>query len=238
MPASKQDKVLVDCPHCGHQQPEPRAAISTVCKKCRQHIQIQADKKRPAAAPKAAKPVEKPIERRKVVCFECGTELEVALSAESTMCKRCSRHMDLRDYTINSAVSKNFKTRGAFVIESKGYVFNTEIIAGDTVLRGRVLGKIQAERLTIHAGAEIKGTFKTNCLVIPADNVFRWPEVLKLGGAEISGELIANVQADGTVVLKSTAKMFGNIEAKNLVVEEGAVTVGDMKIGASAKTAS
>ena len=37
--------------------------------------------------------------------------------------------MDLRDYTINSAVSKNFKTRGAFVIEPKGYVFNTEIIA-------------------------------------------------------------------------------------------------------------
>ena len=238
MPASKQDKVLVACPHCGHQQPEPRAAISTVCKKCRKHIQIQQDEKKAAAAPKPAKPVEKPIERRKVVCFECGTELEVALNAESTMCKRCSRHMDLRDYRISSAVSKNFKTRGAFVIEPKGYVFNTEIVAGDTVLRGRVLGKIQAERLTIHAGAEIKGTFKTNCLVIPADNVFRWSETLKLGGAEISGELIANLQVDGTIVLKSTAKMFGDIEAKNLVVEDGAIAVGAMKIGALAKPAS
>src|SRR5690349_21447535 len=105
MPARKPDKILVDCPHCGHQQPEPRAAISTVCKKCRKHIQVQASDK-PAAAPRApAKRVEKDVERRKVTCFECGTELEVALAAESTMCKRCSRHVDLRDYTINSAVS-------------------------------------------------------------------------------------------------------------------------------------
>lgn len=231
MPAGKPDKVLVVCPHCGQQQPEPRTAISTVCKKCRKHIQIQQDEKKPAAAPKPAKPVEQPLERRKVVCFECGTQLEVALTAESTMCKRCSRHMDLRDYRINSAVSKNFKTRGAFVIEPKGYVFNTEIIAGNAELKGRLLGKIQAERLTIHAGAEIKGAFKTNCLVIPADNVFRWPETLKLGGAEISGELIANVQVEGTFVLKSTAKMFGDIEAKTLVVEEGAIAVGKMRIG-------
>src|SRR5215510_11219995 len=146
MPATKQDKVLVACPTCGHQQPEPRAAISTVCKKCRKHIQIQQND-RPAAAPRAApRPVEKPIERRKVTCFDCGTELEVALTAESTMCKRCSRHQDLRDYTINSAVSKNFKTRGAFVIEQNRYLFNTEGIVGDAVLKGRLLGKIQADR--------------------------------------------------------------------------------------------
>jgi cytoskeletal protein CcmA (bactofilin family)/DNA-directed RNA polymerase subunit RPC12/RpoP len=231
MPATMQDKVLVACPQCGHQQPEPRAAISTVCKKCRQHIQIQAaDKPAVRAAPKR-RPVEKEIEHRKVTCFECGTELEVALNAESTMCKRCSRHMDLRDYRITSAVSKNFKTRGAFVIEQKGYVFNTDAVVGDAVLKGRLLGKLQAERLTIYTGAEIKGTFKAGTLVIPAENVFRWKETLKLESAEIAGELVADVKAEGTIILKSSARLFGDVEAKSLVVEDGAIAVGQMRIG-------
>jgi cytoskeletal protein CcmA (bactofilin family) len=139
--------------------------------------------------------------------------------------------MDLRDYRITSAVSKNFKTRGAFVIEQKGYVFNTEAVVGDAVLKGRLLGKLQAERLTIYTGAEIKGTFKAGTLVIPAENVFRWKEPLKLESAEIAGELVADVKAEGTIILKSSARLFGDVEAKSLVVEDGAVAVGTMRIG-------
>ena len=36
------------------------------------------------------------------------------------MCKRCSRYVDMKNYVINSAVSKNFKTKGSFVIDPKG----------------------------------------------------------------------------------------------------------------------
>jgi cytoskeletal protein CcmA (bactofilin family) len=31
--------------------------------------------------------------------------------------------------------------------------------------------------------------------------------------------------------LKSTARLFGNVEAANLVVEEGAILVGQIRIG-------
>src|SRR5258706_11545424 len=113
MPASKQDKVLVACPHCGHQQAEPRTAFSTVCKKCRAHFHVQ------EVLNPAPKAVECAPEQRRITCFDCGTELEVAVNAESTMCKRCSHHVDLRDYHIANAVSKNFKTKGAFVVEPK-----------------------------------------------------------------------------------------------------------------------
>ena len=41
MSANQQDKVLVACPHCGHQQAEPRTAISTVCKKCHGHVRLE-----------------------------------------------------------------------------------------------------------------------------------------------------------------------------------------------------
>ena len=226
MPAKKQDKVLVTCPHCGHQQSEPPSAISSVCKKCRQHLRVQ-EILHPA--PKVA---EKGPERKHITCFECGADLEVPVSAESTMCKRCSRYVDMKNYVINSAVSKNFKTKGSFAIDPKGYVFNTEAIVSDAVIKGRFLGKLFAEHsLTVYSTAEIKGSFKTSRLIIPAANNFRWPEPIKIKSAEIAGELVTNLLAEETVVLKSTARLFGDVKAANLVIEEGAIIVGQLQIG-------
>lgn len=230
MPAKKPAKVLLACPHCGHQQAEPPSAISSVCKKCGQHFHVQ------EVLHPTAKAVERAPDKRRITCFECHAELDVPASAESTMCKKCSRYLDLKSYTINSAVSKNFKTKGDFVIEPKGYVFNTDIVAGHAVLKGRLLGKICAEQsLTIYSTAEIKGSFKATRLIIPEGNVFRWPETLQLEHAEIAGELVANLKAEGTVILKASAKMFGDITAKNCVVETGAVLVGDLQVGADVR---
>src|SRR5205809_2975071 len=206
MPASKQDKVLVACPHCGHEQPEPRTAFSTVCKNCRKHFHVQEILNLKPARKTAERA---PAARRRITCFDCGAELEVALSAESTMCKRCSSYVDLKDYRITNAVSKNFKTKGAFLLETKGYVFNTEAIVGDAVIKGRFLGKLVAEgSLTIYSTAEFKGSFKTARLIIPAQNHFRWKESIKVGSAEIAGELAANLHARGTITLKATARLF------------------------------
>jgi len=41
------------------------------------------------------------------------------------------------------------------------------------------------------------------------------------------------VQATGTVTLKSTARCFGDVTASNLVIEAGAVIVGNLRIGPS-----
>jgi cytoskeletal protein CcmA (bactofilin family) len=226
MPPSKQDKVLVACPHCGHSQAEPRTAFSTVCQKCHGHFHVQ----------EVLKPVRKAVaaapEKRRVTCFDCGAELEVPLSAESTMCKRCSRYVDLKDYKFTNAVSKNFKTKGKFIIEAKGFVFNTEAIVGDAVIKGRFLGKLTAENsLTIFSTADIKGSFKTAKLIIPAANHFRWHETIQVASAEIAGELANNLQAGGEITLKSTARIFGDLEAQSLVVDEGAVVVGHLRIG-------
>jgi cytoskeletal protein CcmA (bactofilin family) len=227
MPAIKQDKVLVTCPHCGQAQPEARTAISTMCRKCGRHFEVQEALKPARKGPASAAP-----ERRRITCFECGTELDVPLSAQSTMCKRCSRYIDLNNYQITNAVSKNFKTKGTFTIEPTGYVFNTEAVVGEAILKGRFLGKLQAERsLTIYSTAEIKGTFKAGCLIIPLANRFSWKETIRVGSAEIAGELVANLQTEGTIVLKSTARLFGDVDAKNMVVEDGAVVVGRMRLG-------
>jgi cytoskeletal protein CcmA (bactofilin family) len=154
------------------------------------------------------------------------------------MCKRCSSHVDLRDYQITATVSKNFRTHGRLVLEEKGYMMNTDSLVGDAVLKGRVIGKIVAKRsLEIFSTATIKGTFTAGRLIIPAGNIFRWPQPLRIDGAEIAGELVADIDASGTVVLKATARLFGDVTAGNLVIESGAVFVGQVRTGVAAATA-
>lgn len=229
MPASKSDKVLLDCPHCGTQQAVPPTAISSVCKKCGQHLRVQ------EVLHPAPKTVVRKEDQRRITCFECHTELDVAASAESTMCKRCSQYIDLKDYLIKSAVSKNFKTKGAFVVEPKGYVFNTEAIVGDATIKGRFLGKLYAEHsLTLYSTAEIKGIFRTARLIIPKDNHFWWGEPLQVENADIAGELVSSLEVTGTLFLRATARLFGDVVARNIVMEAGAVFVGQTKIGITA----
>ena len=223
----KPDKVSVTCPHCGHAQLEPLDGYSTVCKKCRKHFRIE-DALRPKAAPE-----QKDHATRRVTCFQCGTQLAVPPDAESTMCKRCSAHIDLRDYTINQAVSKNFRTHGSFTVGEKGYVFNTEAEVGDAVIRGKFLGKLHAHRtFTLYAPTEFKGTFKAGLFVIPEGVKFLWTKPLEVQSVEVAGELVSNVHIPGTATLKATGHLFGDVEAANLVVEPGAVLVGNVRIGA------
>lgn len=222
----KPEKVLLTCPKCGHRQPEPPTAYSTVCKKCAQYFRVQ-DALHPVAKVEAA-----PKDQRQITCFKCQAELSVPSAALSTMCKRCSSHVDLRDYQVANAVSKNFKTKGRFVIEETGFLFNTDTVAGEAILKGRLIGKITAERsLEIHTSAEIKGSFKTANLIIPMGHRFRWPEPIELVGAQIAGEVVATLQAKGSVILRATARFFGDIQASGLVVEEGAVFVGAARVG-------
>lgn len=214
------------CPKCGHVQAEPRTAYSSICKKCHEHIRVQ------EALRPVTKPVQQTIEQRRIRCFQCGTELEVAKAAASTMCKRCSSHVDLTDYQISQTFSKSFRTHGRLVLEEKGYLLNTESLVGEAVVKGRLIGKLATEgALEIHSSANIKGTLLAGQLVIPLGHHFRWPQPLAVRDAEIRGELVADLAGTGTVVLKSTARLFGNVTALNLVVESGAVFVGAAKIG-------
>ena len=148
------------------------------------------------------------------------------------MCKRCSSHVDLADYQITQTVSKSFRTHGRLTLEEKGYLLNTESLAGEAVLRGRLIGKLTTHgALEIHSSANIKGTLMPGRLVIPNGQHFRWTQPLSVRDAEISGELVADLVGTGTVILKPSARLFGNVTALNFVVEAGAVFVGSVRIG-------
>ena len=168
---------------------------------------------------------------RRVSCFQCGTELEVSPSAKSTMCKRCSGHVDLQDYEFTATASKNFKTKGRCVLHEGACLLNTDSVFGHAIIKGKVIGRIAADELELHRTAEIKGSFKAGTLIIPVDTVFRWRDPVAVNGADIAGELVANLQAAGVVKIRATGRLFGDIASGGLEVENGAVIVGSMKIG-------
>jgi cytoskeletal protein CcmA (bactofilin family) len=224
----KPSRILVTCPRCSHAQEEPAAAYSTRCRQCGEHFRLE-DVVRSAGQPALARPA---AGARQVACFQCGTVLEVSPSAQSTMCKRCSSHLDLRDYNINHTESKNFRTRGRLLLQESGCLLNTDSIFQEGIIKGKVIGRIEAlGSLEIHRLAEIRGSFKAGTLIIAPDAVFRWPEPLQLANAEVAGELQANVSASGTVLLRSGSRFFGSLQAAGLRVQPGAVVVGQLRVG-------
>ena len=232
----KAERITVPCPKCGHAQKEPASAYSSVCRKCGQHFRIQEGLATATQIPKPGPAAAN--ETRRVSCFKCGTDLDVPVTAQSTMCKRCSSHVDLKDYEIRNTVSKNFKTKGRFSLEEGGCLLNTDSIAGEFILRGKVLGKIAADSLEVYDTGEIKGQFKASRLIIPAGNHFRWPDTIFLNSAHIDGELVGNMVAEGSVCLTSSARVFGNISAGAISMQSGAVLVGQLKIGPGAVSAN
>lgn len=54
---------------------------------------------------------------------------------------------------------------------------------------------------------------------------------IKASDAFVMGEVMGEMNISGTLQLESTARISGNLSAKNLVVDEGATIDGDFKIG-------
>lgn len=205
---------------------ESRAAFSAVCRGCGEYLRVQ-ELLKPAAKVAAHVP-----EQKRISCFDCAAEFDVPASAQSTMCKKCSSYIDLHDYAISSAVSKNFKTKGVFVIQAAGYVFNSETIAREAVIKGRFVGKLVVEgSLTLYSTANIKGDFTASQLIVPAANQFRWDGEIKVGSLEVEGELAATVAARDSVHVGSSGRLFGAVSATSLVAETGAVLEVNARIG-------
>ena len=206
---------------------ESLAAFSAVCRNCGLYWRVQ-EMLKPAA--KVAAPLP---EQRRIACFDCGAEFDVPAGAQSTMCKKCSSYIDLHDYSITQAVSKNFKTKGSFVIQPAGYVFNSEAIVANAVIKGRFIGKLIVEHsLTLHSGADIKGSMTAARLIIPASQQFRWTGEIHVGAAEIAGELNAMLIVKHQLCIRSSGRFVGKLHAGSVLAEPGAQVAVEARIGA------
>jgi cytoskeletal protein CcmA (bactofilin family) len=212
-------KVRVTCPHCGHSEREDAASPFVVCGRCGQDYGLFQGRK-------------PPVEVRPVTCVHCGAVLEVATAALSTICRQCSAHLDLCDYHVASIAFKSFKTTGRLIIEESGYVHDTGAVVGEAIIKGKFRGNLTAARsLTVHPTGQLMGTIRTARLIIPQRTRFVWPEEIRVREADIYGEVEAKLCAEDRVLLASSARFFGELQATRLIVEDGAVFVGTTRVG-------
>lgn len=101
----------------------------------------------------------------------------------------------------------------------KGTVFEGTLRAqSDVRTSGRIVGRLEVEGKAIVAEeGGIEGE-------IVATN------------ADIAGTVEGEIYVDGQLVLKSTARVDGDIETDRLVVEEGAIFTGECTMGAEASS--
>ena len=105
---------------------EYAAAKSTMCRQCGAHFVPSAAKLEVRLRPKdePAPAMADPSVFRKlegfwtkhhssiIECFDCKAAQQISSAASSTICPKCSKHIDLRDYKITTSFSRSIRTYG------------------------------------------------------------------------------------------------------------------------------
>jgi len=99
------------------------------------------------------------------------------------------------------------------VLSSDVEIKGTVKFTNDLVVDGRIEGEIQSEgNLTVGENARLKAEIKTGTVVV-------------------YGKVHGNIVASERVELKATAEVVGDIKAKTLSIEPGAIFVGKSNVG-------
>jgi cytoskeletal protein CcmA (bactofilin family) len=104
---------------------------------------------------------------------------------------------------------------------SDGFNSFDTIIGKDTTLEGRIV-----TGSTVRLDGSFKGEIITKGDIFLGDSA-KIEGDIKARNVYVGGAIQGNVEASGRVELSSTAKLFGQLKVGNLVIEEGAIFMGN-----------
>ena len=283
--AVRRNEVLLVCPHCGKEQTEPGLAISTFCRSCGEHYQIEngvalppfrADDPGPRfrstvtegdapsstgfddVDPRDSQTTPEPVapsvkrsffgfgwflqntddestsnepEKKPIRCFECGHIHEVSIAASSTQCARCSLYISLSDQDIRSQYSRNVRTRGNVNIHRKGSVIGCEIACHDLTVLGKLSGSVDCSgNATFKNSGKVLGSMHCKHIVVDRKCELDFPQGIIAESADIYGVVRGDILCSGTIHIFKTGSVFGDATARAVVVKDGGVLTGQMRI--------
>jgi cytoskeletal protein CcmA (bactofilin family)/Zn finger protein HypA/HybF involved in hydrogenase expression len=244
-------KVSVDCPHCGFKQMEYAAAKSTMCRQCGAHFVPLAPKVQVRLRPK-----DEPIEPvadlsllRKlegfwskhhsaiIECFDCKATQEISSAAHSTICPKCSKHIDLRDYKITTSFSRSIRTNGQIHLTAKGDLSSSNVLCRAALIEGKLRGNLHClGRATINFTGKIPGKLTAEHILVERKSVVQFFRRVRVKSIEIHGRMTGEIVAEGAVVIHRNAMLDGNVTAKSISVEKGGIFCGQLIIGSAGLT--
>jgi len=244
-------KVGVDCPHCGFKQMEYAAAKSTMCRQCGAHFvpstpkpQVRLRAKDEPIAPGADPSLLRKLEgfwskhhRAIIECFDCKATQEVSSAAHSTICPKCSKHIDLRDYKITTSFSRSIRTNGQVHLTAKGDLSSSNVICRAALIEGKLRGNLQClGRATINFSGKIPGRLTAEHILVERKSVVQFFRRVRVKSIEIRGRMTGEILAEGAVIIHRNAMLDGNVTAKSISVEKGGLFCGQLIIGSAGLT--
>jgi cytoskeletal protein CcmA (bactofilin family) len=218
-----------------------------MCRQCGAHFSPSEPKRAPAVVPKArpaAPPPAAPSFMRRldglwkqqrntvVECFECKRKQEVSGAASSTICPSCSAHIDMRDYKITTTFSRSIRTTGNVHLTSKGDLSSSSVRCRRAIVEGRLRGNLHcAETAIIDVSGKIPARLSAHDMVIEKRREVHFFRRVRVVNIEIRGRMSGEIIAEGVVTVRKHGVLEGNVTAKAINVEKGALFSGALIIG-------
>ncbi len=226
---------------------EYAAAKSTMCRQCGAHFVPSAPKQELRLRPKD-EPLESlapdPSLFRKlegfwakhhssiIECFDCKATQEISSAASSTICPKCSKHIDLRDYKITTSFSRSIRTHGQVHLTAKGDLSSSSVTCRSALIEGKLRGNLHClGTATINFSGKIPGRLTAEHVLVERKSVVQFFRRVRVKSIEIRGEVTGEIVAEAAVVIHRNAMLDGNVTAKSISVEKGGMFCGQLVIG-------
>jgi cytoskeletal protein CcmA (bactofilin family)/Zn finger protein HypA/HybF involved in hydrogenase expression len=196
-------RIELTCPSCGHQQLEPAMVISTQCRSCSHHINVQEGKAiaRPTQASRLSSMEQPPVQYpvigeapiptapKKVGPSFFRKFFEKKTQMRSVDCYHCGKHFEV----VSDAQSSQCPKCGGYIS------LRDFVIASDWRRRIQTRGDVMIRK----TGSIIGVNVQCNDLTV-------------------LGNLSASVDCSGLLLIRSHGKIIGNVKCRELRIERGA----------------
>ncbi|MGZ4983406.1 MAG: bactofilin family protein [Chthoniobacterales bacterium] len=179
----------------------------------------------------------KPQRSSVVECFECKTRQEINTTVDSTTCRKCSAHLDLRDYKITTSFSRAIRTHGELHVTARGDLSSSQVACRAALIEGKLRGDLHcAGTATINYSGKIPGRLSADHVLIERKSEVQFFRRVRTKSIEIRGHMTGEIIASGVVVIHRNASLDGNVTAKAISVEKGGMFTGQLVIGSTGLT--
>jgi cytoskeletal protein CcmA (bactofilin family) len=169
--------------------------------------------------------------RRPLDCYHCGHEFEVVAEAQSTQCSKCGGYVSLRDHEISDRCQQRIQTRGQVRILKGGSLSGEGLDCQDLIVLGSLSAPVVCSgKMTIKSHGKIPSDIRCKELRVERGVKVELQGEVHAGSVFIDGQVRANINCEGTIVLEKKALLQGVARAAGIVVKAGAKHSGVMEM--------
>jgi predicted RNA-binding Zn-ribbon protein involved in translation (DUF1610 family) len=220
---------LVECPDCGKTQELAKGVISAFCKHCHARLSVeQADAARWSSGVPTFAAGEAPT--CQVRCPHCGKEMVAPKTAINAKCAHCQELFPLRQGRPVSTPKSGGRVDGPRALVFHCYSCGAELTAAEEALSTmcpKCGQRVELRDLEITARRQQDLATCGRLHVAPRGVV---EGQVNAGEVLIEGEVRGQVISGSALVVGATGRCYGEVVARALRVDKGAVFVGPVRL--------